>query len=121
MVKTRFTKWLGIELQARGWKAADLAGKAGISRSILSLYIKGEREPGDEVCIKIAKAFSINPVDVMIEAGILDEKDKDREILRPFDRVIISIIKNLVTKDEQAGFIEIAKAYTNIATSKKSK
>ena len=109
---TKFTEWLDDELRAREWKPADLAKKAGISRSIISLYVSGEREPGSEVCVKIARAFGVDPVDVLVIAGILEERDKERTPLRNFDKTVISLIQTLVSPEQQVGFIEITRAFT---------
>ena len=109
---TKFTEWLDDELRAREWKPADLAKKAGISRSIISLYVSGEREPGSEVCVKIARAFGVDPVDVLVIAGILEERDKERTPLRNFDKTVISLIQTLVSPEQQEGFIEITRAFT---------
>ncbi len=115
---TKFTEWLDDELRAREWKPADLAKKAGISRSIISLYVSGEREPGSEVCVKIARAFGVDPVDVLVIAGILEERDKERTPLRNFDKTVISLIQTLVSPEQQEGFIEITRAFTKASKSR---
>jgi transcriptional regulator with XRE-family HTH domain len=43
-------------LEQSGLKQAELARRAGISRSVLNAYLKGHREPGVDALIRIAIA-----------------------------------------------------------------
>lgn len=105
-----FTNWLDAELKARNWTPADLSKKSGVSRSTLTLLFKGERNPGAEVCQKIARAFGVDEDIVFVKAGIMNPRRKEE--ITPFQRYIIQIInENLVTKEQQEGFNEILQAY----------
>jgi len=66
-----FGKWLEQQLKIRGWRAAELARKAGIAEPTLSRLINDSRKAGTQVCTAIATAFDIAPVYVFRKAGLL--------------------------------------------------
>jgi transcriptional regulator with XRE-family HTH domain len=43
-------------LERSGLSQAELARRAGISRSVLNVYLRGKREPGAEALMRIASA-----------------------------------------------------------------
>ncbi|HEV7483830.1 MAG TPA: helix-turn-helix transcriptional regulator [Solirubrobacterales bacterium] len=68
------------EIQRRsGLSQAELARRAGISRSVLNVYLRGRREPGTETLLRIASAAGLriqvgertSPVDPDRASGIL--------------------------------------------------
>jgi transcriptional regulator with XRE-family HTH domain len=66
-----FSKWLEKVLEMQGWTRADLARRAHISPSSLSMIVSGQRNPGEELCSSIARALNIPPEIVFEEAGLL--------------------------------------------------
>ena len=76
-----FTEWLENELITRGWTRAELARRANVSQSTLSLIWTGERTPGPDFCRAIARALNIPPETVFRKAGLLPASpDPDPEI-----------------------------------------
>lgn len=69
-----FGYWLENELKNRGWKPADLANKADLSRGSLSNILNDMRKPGPEVCQRIADALEIPEEIIFREAGLLRTK-----------------------------------------------
>lgn len=74
------TEWINEELNKRGWTMRELARRAGLGSSTLSLILSGQRKPGTRFCKKIAKALGVSPEEVYRHAGLLpdmpDEDDK---------------------------------------------
>lgn len=52
-------------LDMYGLSQADFGRKCGLSRSIVSLYVSGKREPAQDNIFKIAQAFNVDPAWVM--------------------------------------------------------
>jgi transcriptional regulator with XRE-family HTH domain len=49
------------EIQRRsGLSQAELSRRAGISRSVLNVYLRGHREPGTDVLLRIAAAAGLD-------------------------------------------------------------
>lgn len=82
-MKKYFTEWLDTELKQRGWSRADLARRAHVSQSTLSLIWSGERAPGPDFCRAVARALGYPQEYVFRKAGLLDDlppPDHDPEI-----------------------------------------
>jgi transcriptional regulator with XRE-family HTH domain len=47
-------------LKRSGLSQAELARRAGISRSVLNAYLKGHREPGTDAILRIAAAGGVH-------------------------------------------------------------
>src|SRR3990167_5968829 len=73
---SEFSEWLNQELESRNLKPADLAKKANISQSTISMIVSGQRGPGTEFCLAIAEAFKLPPEDVFRRAGLLPHKSE---------------------------------------------
>jgi len=71
MEKGIFIEWLNERLQERGWLAAELARRSGVSQSQISLVASGQRNPGPEFCRDVALAFGEDPVQVFRMVGYL--------------------------------------------------
>lgn len=46
-------------LQKSGFTQAELARRAGLSRSVLNAYLRGSREPGVDALLRIASAAGV--------------------------------------------------------------
>ena len=102
---TTFSDWLETELHTRDWRPADLARRAGLSRSTISNVLNDVRSPGAGACQSIAKALNLPAEDVLRVAGLLPS-------LPGFDDKLISelvtIAKNLNAR-ERAELLEYAR------------
>jgi len=79
-VSESFTGWLNSVMDERGWSQADLSRATGHAPAVISNIVNGKRAPGAEVCISIARALHISPVQVMVKAGILSKESIDYKI-----------------------------------------
>jgi transcriptional regulator with XRE-family HTH domain len=50
--------------------ASALAVKLGLSKQAVSNYLNGQRVMDEETCLAVALALDINPVEIMMAAGI---------------------------------------------------
>jgi len=78
-----FVTWVMEELEERGWSYSELARRAGVSASTISMVISGKRSPGWELCAGIAQAFNLSPLRVFALAGLmvpLPGLDKDATV-----------------------------------------
>lgn len=83
-----FSGWVNEQLNARGWGYSELARRSGLSTSGISSMMTGQRQPGLEMCVGIARAFRMRPEEVLYRAGLLEPPpprvlDEDR-LLRLF-------------------------------------
>jgi transcriptional regulator with XRE-family HTH domain len=79
-----FKRWLQQEMDNRGWSISDLARSANVARGSIGNILRGERNPGIDVCEGIAHAFKISPEIVYRRAGLLPpalEQDEKRQEL----------------------------------------
>ena len=73
-----FNKWLDTQLEARNWTRSDLARRANVSQSVLSMIYSEARSPGPEVLTAIAGALHVPPEIVFRIAGLLPAAPEDR-------------------------------------------
>lgn len=66
-----FTDWLEEQMRQRAWSQAELARRAGVTQSAISLILSGSRQPGEDVSNALAKALKIPPEEVFRAAGLL--------------------------------------------------
>lgn len=66
-----FTDKVDETLSKQGLTRAELARKANISQSVLSLIWSGSRQPGPDVCLAVARALRVNPITVYQWADLL--------------------------------------------------
>ena len=72
--------------EGRGWSQADLARKAGITRSAVSTYEQGQRTPSADVIRCFAKAFGVSS-DYLL--GIAERRAVEVEGLSEHDEALI--------------------------------
>lgn len=80
-----FGNWLLVEMEKRDLSQAELARRAGINQSTISLVISGKRGVGEDLCTALAKAFGIPIETVFRAAAILPHQpgtDEDFEELK---------------------------------------
>lgn len=71
MTKKEFIDWLTEELNERGWSLNELARRAGLTGSMVSLVLSDQRNPGPDFCSGIAAALGYDDVSVFRKAGLL--------------------------------------------------
>jgi len=95
-----FVDWLQSEMDARGWRQADLARAGGLHTGHLSRVLNRERKPGVEFCQGVARAFGMLDVDVMRIAGLAENTSPDDQ--SPSLRELISRFSQLSDEDQEA-------------------
>ena len=79
MATENFTAWLYEQLNARDWSMNELARRADISSGAISLVMSGQRGPGPDVCLGIARALQLPPETVFRKAGLLPPTSEPEE------------------------------------------
>ncbi|MCB9107634.1 MAG: helix-turn-helix transcriptional regulator [Anaerolineales bacterium] len=99
-----FNAWVEREINRRGWSHAELGRRASLAQATVSNVIAGKRAPGCEFCIKIAQAFDISPVLVLVKAGMLPPQEPNEDTAT---QELIELIKNLSpeTRDEVLQYV----------------
>ena len=59
------------EMERRKWNNAELARRAEIGHSTVSMVLSGQSRPGLDFCIGIGRAFGLPPEKVLRIAGLL--------------------------------------------------
>lgn len=80
----QFAKWINSFIQNKGWTQAELARRANLSKASISDISSGKINPGYEICMKLAKAMSIPPQEVLRKANLLPNvsvSEEDQENL----------------------------------------
>ena len=75
-----FRLWLEQELKRRGLSHGELARRASLAQATVSNVLTGQRNPGCEFCIKVAQAFGLSPVLILVKAGILPSQEPTDDI-----------------------------------------
>jgi len=90
-----FKQWIELEINKRGISIADLARAAGLSPGALGNILRGERQPGIELCHGLSKALRVSPEFVFRRAGILPPES-------PFEEMAHELAHKLELLDEQS-------------------
>lgn len=71
MTSEDFVGWLTCKMSEIGWSNSELARRAGVVPSTISMIVSRKNQPTWELCSGIAKAFDLPPEDVFRRAGLL--------------------------------------------------
>jgi transcriptional regulator with XRE-family HTH domain len=77
IVDKTFAEWLLEEMNRLDMTQAQLAKRAGISRTAVSNLLSHTRDPGPTICRAIARALDVPPEEVFRKAGLLPDKPED--------------------------------------------
>lgn len=108
---SEFNQWLQAKLVERGWKATDLAKRAGLGNSTITRILDGTRNPGKDVCTAIARVFEEEVDDIFRLAGLLPGSIGKVEELRGSEPELLEMWRGLSISDQQA-FLKILKRMT---------
>ena len=72
-----FSEWLYAEMERRGLSQSELARRAGMAQSTVSFALSGDRRPGLDFCVGVARAFDLPPEDVLQRAGLLPSSPEE--------------------------------------------
>jgi len=69
-VNDEFRTWLDAQINTRGWSYAELSRRMGISGSLITLVLKGDRGVSADFCVALAIALRDDAVKILRLAGI---------------------------------------------------
>lgn len=90
-MENEFITWLTQKMNEFRWGNSELARRAGLAPSTISMVISGQKRPGLDFCVGVAQAFNLSPEDVLQKAGLIPSKpemdEKSWEMLRLFQQL----------------------------------
>ena len=78
-METDFVSWLIAAMNDRGWSNTELAQRAGVVQSTVSMVLSQRKQPGLDFCVGIARAFHLPPETVLRRAGLIPGAPDDNE------------------------------------------
>ncbi len=70
-MQAEFVEWLRKEIKDRGWNYSELAHRAGVVSSTVSMVLSGRQRPGLAFCVGISQALDVPPEEALRRAGLL--------------------------------------------------
>ena len=102
----RFSEWLQLELDRRGWSQSDCARSANLNRAVVHKLLSGKCEPQPRTLAAIARALKIPIETAYRAAGLLPPPaDGDDTTLE-----VVHIFKSLQSPQRRATAIMLLKA-----------
>jgi transcriptional regulator with XRE-family HTH domain len=106
-----FIAWLDKQREKHGWTRAKLAKQAGISPTAIYLLARGQRNPGANLCNRLANALGLPREEVYRAAGLLQGKshpgeDVERgehylDLMKPGTRKLaLAYLESLMSKED---------------------
>lgn len=82
-----FVEWINEQNTKRGWTNNELARKAKLASSTVSMALSGQTKPGLDFCVGVARAYGVPPEKVLRIAKLLPiaADVEDEEIQRLID------------------------------------
>lgn len=114
MLAMKFSDWLFTQINAKGWSQAELAARAGVTRTAISDVLSQRRNPGHELCNAIARALNLPPETVFRAAGLLPPVPPDTG----YDEQILHLLHQL-PPEEQKRYLELLQFEVERQKSKK--
>lgn len=105
-----FSAWLMAELEKRGWTNSELARRAGVVPSTVSMILSNQKQPGLDFCIGVARALGELPESILRRAGLLPPLpaavEMENEVLQIYRtlpitqrRTILSMLRALAPRE----------------------
>ena len=96
-----FVTWLLTEMDVRGWTNSELARRANLVPSTISMVVSQQKRPGLEFCVGVAQAFGLPPEDVLRAAGLIPSIPgpiaEEREMITILRTLPAAIRRTIVT------------------------
>jgi transcriptional regulator with XRE-family HTH domain len=99
-MEQEFITWLTEQMYQRGWNNSELARRANIVPSTVSMVLSGQNRPGLDFCVSIAQAFQEPPEKILRQAGLLPPLPGPEEDIRFRD--VLEILKRLTSEERDA-------------------
>jgi len=87
-MEIEFSMWLTAQLESYQISQSELARKAKITQSAISLILSGDRRPGVEFCSAIARALRLPPEQVFRAAGLLPPVDERTALIQQIEHIV---------------------------------
>jgi transcriptional regulator with XRE-family HTH domain len=104
-----FPTWLDATIEQRGWSRAELARRANLSPSTVSMIFSGRRGAGVEACRAIARALQVPEADVLRAAALLGPENGEGGAGDPVIEELVHLASKLPSEDRQ-DLIDLARA-----------
>ena len=108
----RFSEWLQLELDRRGWSQSDCARSANLNRAVINKLLNGKSRPQPSTLTAIARGFKM-PVETAYRAAgylppSIDGDEDTIELIYIFKRIqspqrkatALMLLKALITEEE---------------------
>ena len=102
-MEIRFEEWLVARMAESNMSQSELAKKAGITQSAISLILSGTRNPGLEMCTGIARALRLPPEEVFRAAGILPPVTPRTALIQKIEHIVSEL-----PPEEQQNILDFA-------------
>lgn len=115
---TDFAVRLSEEMSRVGWTQSDLARHAGISQGSISNVLNGQRKPGVDFVLAVARALGVKPEDLYRTAGLLPAKPAAVDLPPDLDEVI-DLLKRLPSDERKEVLMYTRFRYQQLMDKKK--
>jgi transcriptional regulator with XRE-family HTH domain len=82
MPAIEFIEWLNEQMKERGLSQSELARLSGVTQAMISLVLSGQRNPGPDFCLGVAKALNTDPEIVFQHAGLFPDDEEETPELK---------------------------------------
>lgn len=72
--RSYFAEWLTKTLRERGITGGEVARALGVNDSAVSRWKNGKAAPGLDSVMRLADFLGVDPIDLAVTAGLMDEK-----------------------------------------------
>ena len=72
--------WINFQLRQRGWGPDDLAERAGLSRTAVSVVLAGQHRAGPRFCYEVARVLGEPEERLLGLAGLTSPRHEHEEI-----------------------------------------
>lgn len=82
-MSTKFIEWLQVQMDKAGLNQNELAQKSGLYPSNISMVLSGEKNPGVDFFIKIARGLRLSPGYVFEQyaSSVTDKATGDQQLI----------------------------------------
>lgn len=108
-MRTRFIQWLQKQMDETGLNQNELAQKSGLYPSNISMVLSGEKNPGVDFFIKIARGLRLSPGHVFEQYALsVSEKPTEGEQLIMKTSEVMRILSELEAEGDVQLIYEFA-------------
>jgi transcriptional regulator with XRE-family HTH domain len=102
----RFTEWLQMEMDKRGWSQSDCARACDLNRAVINKLLNGKCKPQPATLMAIARGFKIPVETAYRAAALLPPSSHGDETIQE----VIHIFKSLQSPQRKATAMMLLKA-----------